>query len=270
MKPYTLLAPGLAVLAGLVAFERTPAQEPPTFKVESKLVIVNVTVKDRSGNPITTLKKEDFEVLEDGKVQSIGPFEMEKLANDLLPPSAPVTAAPKQLEVRTAPLPPQPGQSSPGLQTHHPDRRLLALFFDMTSMPQFDQLRAQENAIKFVKTQMTSSDLVEIMTYGTKLNVVQEFTGDRELLLSQLQKLVIGEGAELADTAATGAEEGDDSGSFAADDTEFNIFNTDRKLAAIEDAVRKLSAFPEKKALVYFSSGVSKTGIENQSQLKAT
>ena len=37
-----------------------------------------------------------------------------------------------------------------------------------------------------------------------------------------------------------------------------------------EDAVKKLAAFPEKKALIYFSSGISKTGIDNQSQLKAT
>jgi hypothetical protein len=42
------------------------------------------------------------------------------------------------------------------------------------------------------------------------------------------------------------------------------------KLSALEDACTKLAAFPEKKALVYFSSGVNKTGIENQAQLKAT
>ena len=56
--------------------------------------------------------------------------------------------------------------------------------------------------------------------------------------------------------------------SFTADDTEFNIFNTDRKLAALEDAAKKLGRFPEKKALVYFSSGVPKTGVENQSQFR--
>ena len=60
------------------------------------------------------------------------------------------------------------------------------------------------------------------------------------------------------------------SGTFAADDTEFNIFNTDRKLSALEDASKKLGIFPEKKALIYFSSGVGKTGVENQSQIKAT
>jgi len=49
-----------------------------------------------------------------------------------------------------------------------------------------------------------------------------------------------------------------------------NIFNTDQKLAALESAARRLTAFPEKKALIYFSAGIPKTGVENQSQLRAT
>ncbi len=89
-------------------------------------------------------------------------------------------------------------------------------------------------------------------------------------MIDALRKLNLGEGSDLAATADTTADEGDDSGSFTADETEFNIFNTDRKLSALEDAARKLSIFPEKKALVYFSSGISKTGVENQSQIKAT
>ena len=82
--------------------------------------------------------------------------------------------------------------------------------------------------------------------------------------------MVIGEGTGLAGGAATAGCENDDSGTFTQDDTEFNIFNTDRQLAAMEDAVKKLAAFPEKKALIYFSSGISKNGIDNQSQLKNT
>ena len=73
----------------------------------------------------------------------------------------------------------------------------------------------------------------------------------------------------MADTADENG--GEDTGAaFVADETEFNIFNTDRKLAAIEQASRKLAALPEKKALIYFSSGVGKTGVENQAQLRAT
>ncbi len=140
----------------------------------------------------------------------------------------------------------------------------------MTSMQPPEQVRAQDAAVKFLQTQMTSSDLVEIMTYTTAIKVVQEWTDDRDSLISTIKKLTLGEGADLSDMASTSADEGDDSGSFAADETEFNIFNTDRKLSALEDAARKLSLFPEKKALVYFSSGIGKTGVENQSQIKAT
>ena len=57
--------------------------------------------------------------------------------------------------------------------------------------------------------------------------------------------------------ADTGPDAEDQSGTFIADDTEFNIFNTDRKLAALQKS-RPAGLLPtrRRKALVYFSSGV--------------
>jgi hypothetical protein len=75
-------------------------------------------------------------------------------------------------------------------------------------------MRARESAIKFLESQMTASDLVSIMTFANKLKVVEEFTDDRERLIATLRKMALGEGSELADVAATGSEEGDDSGGF--------------------------------------------------------
>ena len=73
------------------------------FKVESKLVIVNISVKDRSGKPITNLTKNDFIVMEDGVRQNISVFDLEKLDNDLLPAVAadtgPALARPDDHEV---------------------------------------------------------------------------------------------------------------------------------------------------------------------------
>ena len=271
MNKYKLLA----LAAIFVGFEQVPAQV--TFTSETKLIVVNVTVKDKQGNPVLNLKKEDFDVFEDGKKQEVPVFEIEKLTNDLLPAVTDTGNEPKQLEERVTPPPKpsappaaQPASAAANLaNSTRKDRRLLAMFFDMTTMPQFDQIRAIENAEKFIKQQMTSSDLVQIMNYGTKLNVLQDFTDDRDLLLSTLKNMVVGEGSELAGGAATAGAEGDDSGGFTQDDTEFNIFNTDRQLAAIEDAVKKLAAFPEKKAMIYFSSGIPKNGIDNQSQLRS-
>src|SRR5260370_34715729 len=64
--------------------------------------------------------------------------------------------------------------------------------------------------------------------------------------------------------------EADTGAAYTADDTEFNLFNTDRQLAALESAVKMLGALAEKKALVYFASGMTRTGIDNQAQLRAT
>jgi hypothetical protein len=68
--------------------------------------------------------------------------------------------------------------------------------------------------------------------------------------------------------AATAADEGDDSGSFVADQTEFNIFNTDRKLTALR---RRAQAqhLPEKKALIIFRAAkrpASKTSRSSRPQ----
>ncbi len=69
----------------------------------------------------------------------------------------------------------------------------------------------------------------------------------------------------------TGTTEGtpDTGQAFTADDTEYNIFNTDRRLEALRSVAEKLSHVQQKKSLIYFSSGMDRTGIENQSELRA-
>jgi VWFA-related protein len=149
------------------------------------------------------------------------------------------------------------------------DKRLLVMFFDMTSMPIQDQMRAQAAALKFLNTQMTASDLMAIMTFSTDIKVVEDFTDDRDLLAGDIKKLIIGEGQGLDETVSDDSAS-DTGAAFQQDDTEFNIFNTDRQLAALESAVKMLGSLNEKKALVYFASGMTRNGLDNQAQLQAT
>lgn len=239
------------------------------FSTEANLVVVDLYVRDKSGKIVTTLNKNDFVVLEDGKPQTISIFELQKLDSEMLPP---VVDQPRTLiERNAAATPSKPPVKPASGPIRFQDRRLISLFFDFSSMPPDDQVRAQEAAIKFLRTKMTASDLVSIMTYGASLKVVEEFTDDRERLIATIKKFQVGAASEMAGLSGTGSEaEGDDTGSFVADETEFNMFNTDQKLAALESAAHKLATFPEKKALVYISSGIPKTGVENQSQLRAT
>jgi len=244
-------------------------QQRTTFSTTTNVVIINVTVLDPNGKPIENLTKEDFELYEDGKRQNLQAVDFQHLKNTLLPPADSPQAQP--------PAPPKgynPERDKIAVQnamlSKYQDRRLMVLLFDFSSMQPGEQIRAKNAAIKFLNSQMTASDTVSIMIYGSSLQTVLDFTSDRDLLISTIQKFRVGEASENATFAEEGADSQDQSGQFVADETEFNIFNADLKLAALEDAARKLAQYPEKKALIYISSGIQKNGVDNQSQLRAT
>ncbi|HLK31467.1 MAG TPA: VWA domain-containing protein, partial [Terriglobales bacterium] len=70
----------------------------------------------------------------------------------------------------------------------------------------------------------------------------------------------------------TGTTEGtpETSQAFTPDDTEYNIFNTDRRLEALRALAESMSQVDQKKSIIYFASGMDRTGVENQSELRAT
>jgi VWFA-related protein len=276
MRPITATFLAWALLAS--AQQPAPQPKAPAstklakFESTTQLVVEDLIIKDKSGNPVTGLKASDFIVTEDGKPQTIDFVEFQKLEQGAAP-MPPQAEGPKVLQERVEPAvksataiqiaPEKPGDIK------YRDRRLMVLFFDMTSMPISDQLRAQTAANKFVRTQMTPSDLMAIMTFSSDIKVVEDFTDDRDALLSDIKKLTIGEGQgfdeQISDDSAS-----DSGAAFTQDDTEFNIFNTDRQLAALENAVQMLGSLNEKKALVYFASGMTRNGLDNQAQLTGT
>src|ERR1019366_2302936 len=256
---------------------RNPAasapKEPVKFTVTTQLVTINLSAKDKDGNRITGLKPGDFILSEDGKKQKIAICEYQKLDNtpvgpvgQALPPANPNPASSSAPPAAPPATPTTIAAGKPG-EIKYKDRRLLVLYFDMTSMPLQDQIRAQENAMRFVRTDMTAADTVAVMSFTNRLNLLQDFTTDRDLISKAVNSLIAGEGSDLAaatdDFATTGA-------AYAADDTEFNIFNADRKLVALQSAIKALGALPEKKGLMYFSSGFTKSGVDNEAQMRAT
>jgi len=257
------------LMAALLATQPILPQQRPTFSTTTNVVVVNVTVLDRNGNPIDNLTKEDFQLYEDGKLQKLQAVDLQRLNNTVLPPLQQTEAQPVQQSKGYNPQ----GEKNAlraSMITKYQDRRLMVLLFDFSSMQPAEQIRAKEAAIKFLTNQMTASDTVAIMVYGNELKTVQDFTSDRDLLIATIDKFRIGESSENATFADEGADAQDQSGQFVADETEFNIFNADLKLAALEDAARTLAQYPEKKALIYISSGIQKNGVDNQSQLRAT
>ena len=237
-----------------------------TFRAQTEVVLVNVTVRDTNGNFVRDLTGSDFTILEDNKPQKVASFDIEN--TEVVPTSVPQVSLLKNPQPTAAPAP----ASNPTQPTASPlkDRRLIVLFFDLTSMQPDEIERATTSALKYVDKQMSPSDLVSVISLGSSLNVNQDFTTDRDLLKKALQAFNAG-GGQGFESGSTGGTEGtaDTGQPFTVDDTEYNIFNTDRRLEALRSIAASLAKVDQKKSLIYFSSGMDRTGIENQSQLRA-
>jgi VWFA-related protein len=240
------------------------ADSTPIFKSGALLVVETVAVTDKSGKPIEGLTAKDFTITEDVVPQAIKIFEYQRLS-DVAPP-APLTES-EHARVYDKLGRTRISGGTPG-DTRYKDRRLLALYFDMTAMPESDQVRALSAALKFIRTQMTAQDMVAILRYsGGSVEVLEDFTADRNRLMSIVQTLIVGEGQGFGRSTDEAADPG---AAFGQDDSEFNIFNTDRQLSALQTAAQMLAQLSEKKALVYFASGLRLNGLNNQAQLRAT
>ena len=258
----------LAVAAQQPTAPGSPAQGSQAIRVATKLVVEEVTVKDKGGKPIGGLTANDFTLTEDGVPQTISFVEFQQLqaavnSAELTPsPGSAVSIAPPVTQMKIAPE--RPGDS------RYRNHRLLALYFDMSTMQPADQLRAFDAAVKFIDTQMDPSVFMAVMTFeGGAVRVRQDFTGDHAQIRKAMDKLIVGlsqgfdETTNDDSTADTGA-------AFGQDDNEFNIFNTDRQLAALQTAAKILGTLNEQKALIYFASGLRLNGTDNQAQLVAT
>ncbi len=247
-----------------------PAGKSDTFtlQVKSQLVVETVVVKDKGGKAIDGLTAKDFTLTEDGVAQKIRYCEQQTLPIDVAPLPA-SKADDEQIKIYKRLARTQLStEKEEGSQFK--DRRLLAFYFDMSAMRPEDQQRALFAAEKFVRTQMTPADMIAILRYsGGSVDVLQDFSADRNKLLSILETLVVGEGQGSAESIDD-ASSADTGAAFGQDSSEFNIFNTDRQLAALQTTAHMLSQLNEKKSLLYFSSGLRLNGIDNQAQLRAT
>ena len=253
-------------------------QQPPltqtpqaTFRTSTRLIVQNVIVKDKDGKPVQGLTAKDFVVTEENEPQDIAFVEYQELKNDLLPADAPATVQPATIAApNAAPVEPTTQQqiaTPPGGGIRYQNRRLLVLYFDTSGMGPAESLRAYTNARKFVDSQMTSSDLVAVITFENgAVRVKTDFTDDRRALREIIDVLIYGD-----DQNGDGIPDNPEGGTaFGQNEGEFNVFNTDRQLAALQTAVTMLRGLPEQKSLIYFGGGMRLNGADNQAQLRAT
>jgi VWFA-related protein len=259
---------------------QSAGSQTPVFRSGTNLVLVDVVVRDRNGAVVRGLTADDFQLLEDGQPQQIQSFAFEEIGTQARPmttagllSSAGNSSGPVRI-LESAASNAQPSVA-PLDTTDLAGHRLLVIVFDTSSMQPEDVQLAIDAANTWVANHMTDADLVALATVGSNLNVLTDFTTDKEAVQTALRKLSAADGiapdALDASTAAT-----DDASTTATDDStatdpgmqELDTFNNDVRLRALTTLAEMLTPLQQKKAILYFSSGMARNGTDNQVELR--
>ena len=253
------------VFAGLQARGSIAPAGQATFRSAAHLIVQTIAVKDKNGKPIEGLTAKDFVVTENGQPQEIAFVEFQRLEDvPAIPAEQTAAIANVHAGINTS-LVASEAVRVPG-DARYRGRRLLVLYFDLYNMPFFDQLRVFGNAAKFITQQMSPADMVAVMVFQSgRVQLKQDFTDNRAALYRLIEAL-----AAAADDAQNGGMAVESGGAFGEDDDTFNLFSTDRQLAALQTAVTGLGPLPEVKTLIYLGSGLRLSGADNLAQLRAT
>ena len=260
----------LTILLLCFALPLLSAQDQPAdsssyvLKVQSDLVLTNVVVRDRhTGAVVRGLTAKDFTVLENGKPQAIQSFDFQSI--DQATPLNETTVSGKAGQLVLGKGTGAGVVTGDALRNH----RLVVLFFDLTSMQPDDLTRSVEAAQNYINRQMQPADLVAAVSLDTALNVDQDFTANKQLLLTAVARYSGTQQGGFAAGATSTTNQVEDASSFTADESEYNDLNTDRQLFAIAQIAKSLAYINQKKSLLYFSGGIQRDGIENQASLRA-
>jgi len=153
----------------------TPVDDPGVVKISTNLIQIDVTVTDSKGKTITDLKPEEIEIYENGEKQKITGLSFIAGAKPTVEKVA--TAAKDAVPVPIANLRPEQV------------RRTIALVVDDLSLS-FESAHSTRVALKrFVDDQMQPGDLVAIVRTGAGMGALQQFTADKRILYSAIEKV---------------------------------------------------------------------------------
>jgi VWFA-related protein len=174
IRSLTYLLVGLFVSGPVAAYRATAqAQQTKTeqneVRLKADLVQVRAVVTDKRGQPVSDLKKEDFELLEDNRPQEISFFSFENIGRRTESPS------PESLRATR-----DPAQNVD---------RTIAFFVD-TIHTTFASLASTKHALRrFVDEQMSGRDRVALITSSGALGLMEQFTGNRQLIRAAIERL---------------------------------------------------------------------------------
>jgi VWFA-related protein len=146
------------------------APQQPTFRVQTELVQVDVIATDAKGEFVADLKRDDFEVLEDGKAQAIAAFQLVTIP----------IAGSRASDAATFAL------SDVRNNSDSFSGRVYVLLMDDEHTRIDKSMYARQQAKRFVERYFEPGDLGAIVYTSGRRNASQEFTTDGRLLAASI------------------------------------------------------------------------------------
>lgn len=174
MRRILPLIPILALTA--LAAAQSDNSTPATIQVTSRIVNVDVVVRDEFGRIVHGLTQNDFRVYEDGKLQTIQYFDEHTYDMAAAEKLSRPTPGVVQSEFSNVPA---KGAISGSINI---------VLFDLLDTPSTDQLYARQQLLKFLQT-LPSGQQVALFVLGNRLQMVQDFTGSSDRLIEAARKI---------------------------------------------------------------------------------
>jgi VWFA-related protein len=253
----------------------TPLPTDLVERVEVRLRQINFLALDRRGNPVADLKPEEIEVRQSGEPQEIA-F-LDRYRREPLLAGTSAGAQPARPESSgEAPATPSAGSQNPEEEISAPPPartrgRWLVLFFDNYLSDPLTRQLALESSREFLAQRVEPNDLVQVVVFDGKLEVIQPFTNNPILLesaihavASRMDRVVGDRFSDLDDLmdALEGCRNSASAPSCAGGRA--SAYENDRwresdaLLTALIHVVRSVKAVPDVKALVMFSNGFAR------------
>ncbi|HMV83339.1 MAG TPA: VWA domain-containing protein [Blastocatellia bacterium] len=152
-------------------------QEADTLRIDTELVQIDVVVTDKQGKLVSDLKREDFQLLEDGKPQQISHFSVGTAGRQ----AAWLRKEPKPAAGKNdAPTPAAPVFTA---------GRYLVLAVDDLHLTPGNLMFAKQSLNKFLDQQAGANDQLAMITTSGGLGLYQQFTPDREAVKRAVNRL---------------------------------------------------------------------------------
>jgi VWFA-related protein len=163
---------GISAAAQGTGAPNSPSQAPYTLQVQTPVVLTDVTVTDKHGNPVTGLTEGDFRILDNGKPQKLGSFEEHR----------------EQL-AKLAETSARPGNFSNGY-LHHPPAQVNVILFDTTTIGIADQMYLFQQMKQFVDNLPAGEPVAVFTRWGDVAVELATFTDDHEALMTAIQRAI--------------------------------------------------------------------------------